>query len=207
MPQTLTIASVIEKNKLGSTVPWLIALEIQIRDSTDTTVQTLRIVRNNEAVTLNGQVYDPFPFDISYSSSRGELPSITIKAQDHSQTLQAYMQQYEGCVGSVVKMRVFNAAETTNAPDLEETFAVTSASASDYVVSWTLSINNPLMTRFPGRTQNRDRCSWRYKDPNTCGYIGSMPSCDLSLDGPNGCQAHSNQTRFGGWPTIVIQKL
>jgi hypothetical protein len=34
--------------------------------------------------------------------------------------------------------------------------------------------------------------------PNT----GIMPSCDLSLQGPNGCAAHNNTQNFGGFPGL-----
>jgi len=30
--------------------------------------------------------------------------------------------------------------------------------------------------------------------------VGAIVDCDKSPDGPNGCRAHSNETRFGGFP-------
>lgn len=60
--------------------------------------------------------------------------------------------------------------------------------------------------RLPRRVYLRDRCAWIYKDSNTCQYTGPLPTCDKSLDGNNGCRAHSNTARFGGFPAIPSKK-
>lgn len=45
-------------------------------------------------------------------------------------------------------------------------------------------------------------CVWKYKDGINCDYSGSLPSCDLSFDGINGCITHFGfdmaRARFGG---------
>lgn len=48
------------------------------------------------------------------------------------------------------------------------------------------------------------KCTKRYKDanPGECGYSGSLPSCDHTYDGPNGCRIHFSEEeakiRYGG---------
>jgi hypothetical protein len=47
----------------------------------------------------------------------------------------------------------------------------------------------------------RKTCPWKYKGTE-CGYSGGLTTCDLTFDGPNGCNAHfDNNTaraKFGG---------
>lgn len=96
-------------------------------------------------------------------------------------------------------------APTAGAAQVEvvdtEYFKVVGAAVKGNVVTWTLGDDNPLASPFPRRRQLMDRCSWRYKSGN-CGYVGAMSSCDLTLNGSNGCAAHDNDLRFGGFPGI-----
>jgi lambda family phage minor tail protein L len=56
--------------------------------------------------------------------------------------------------------------------------------------------------RLPRRTYYRERCAWAYKDATTCGYTGQLSTCDKTMEGTNGCRAHDNVLRFGGFPSI-----
>uniref|UniRef100_UPI002B053875 hypothetical protein n=2 Tax=Aeromonadaceae TaxID=84642 RepID=UPI002B053875 len=96
--------------------------------------------------------------------------------------------------------------DKTTLIDFSEMFEIVSSSSPDYAVSIELGAENPLMRMFPGRTQMRDRCSFRYKSA-CCGYTGALPSCDLTLTGDNGCRAHQNESRFGGAPSITVAVL
>jgi phage-related protein len=59
------------------------------------------------------------------------------------------------------------------------------------------------MAQFPRRRQARDFCQWRFRDPNTCAYDGPAPSCDYTLQGPNGCSAKGRRND-GQWQTIMF---
>ena len=51
-------------------------------------------------------------------------------------------------------------------------------------------------------------CRFKYKD-DACAYTGALPTCDKSLDGPNGCIAHGDDgnhpERFGGFPGVPVK--
>jgi phage-related protein len=83
---------------------------------------------------------------------------------------------------------------------MEQNFVLMSAVAKDenYSIEFTLGAENPLALRFPYRQQFRNRCEWVYKG-NECRYAGGLPSCDLTLDGDNGCRVHNNTYNFGGF--------
>lgn len=49
-----------------------------------------------------------------------------------------------------------------------------------------------------GLTPIQASCHYKYRDLETCGYTGNLPSCDFTLTGPNGCEVHDNSHRYGG---------
>lgn len=346
MSQNISLASVAEKNSLTSGTPFLICLKVDvISPATLSVVETLHLVKNTEDVTVDGQVYTAFPFEIKVQSSAGEIPTATITADDYSRAIQSRMQLYGGGVGFGIDIKVVNSSvsgggydgsnivtggsfttqadvdlwaayqpddrialdagrmklysvnalgqqslakrtitgltagvtytvtidveqgagtglmeiasspgtgnvgrtttgplslsfvanaatadiwlynQNDSAPNLDvwfdnfsvtspatagvaqaeivdtEYFKVVGAAVKGNIVTWTLGDDNPLASPFPRRRQLMDRCSWRYKS-NNCGYAGGMSSCDLTLNGSNGCAAHDNDLNFGGFPGI-----
>ena len=202
----LSIATVIEKNRVHSVVAFVVALEIALRNpDTGELIETLRLVNNPDPLTIQGQVYQAAAFEISAKEETGRLPQITLTAQDQTRFIQARMQEFGGGVGSEVAVMVVNTALLDDEPEIREVFKVVGASARDYVVSFDLGAENPLQMRLPRRLQYRDRCPWRYRGVE-CGYAGPLPTCDYTLQGTNGCAAHNNTERFGGFPGIVNRR-
>lgn len=198
----LSVATVIEKNKIASDVAFVPCVEIDVRDPvTGNVVETLRLVRNSEDLEYNGHTYAASAFDFNIVEESGAQPDIQVVFKDYSRAVQARMQAYGGGVGFTVRLMVVNAGNLSQPPEGMETFEVVGATAKNYIVTFRLGAENPLTKRFPRRTQTRDRCRWVYKGPE-CGYTGSLGSCDYSLQGPNGCAAHNNTERFGGFPGI-----
>jgi phage-related protein len=201
MSNTFSLGSIEQKNRIASDTTFLPCIEVEVVDYPNPTIiETLFLVSNNEDRTLGGILYTAFPFRVDFSYEAGSQPTISIIAQDIVRTLQSRMQQYNGAVGFNVRLKIFHQDAENGTPDFQEVFQVLSGSSSDYVVTWTLGSENLLDRQFPGRRQNRS-CAWRYKG-DECGYNGSLPSCDYSLFGANGCKVHANGINFGGFPGI-----
>ncbi|WP_186296785.1 hypothetical protein [Cupriavidus campinensis] len=208
MSKSLSVATAIEKNQLGSATPFLVCLDIGVIDPTTAQlVETVYLVRNSEEIVFNGLTYMPVPFDIELKSESGSQSSVNLSIRDTSRAVQARMQQYGGGVGFRVKMTVVNAGNLTQPPEVVENFEVVGADASDYTASFRLGAENVLSQTFPRRRQTKDFCQWRYKDLNTCGYIGGLETCDLTLQGPNGCAAHNNSRNYGAFPGINVRVI
>lgn len=202
MSKNLSIAAVIEKNRLTSDVPYLLCIEVDvIHPDTGAFVETLRLVRNSENVTVNGQEFVASNFDISIRTEGNAAPDVSVSIEDQTRAVEARMQAYGGGVDFPVRVMLVPGNALDEPPEDVEYFKVVSGGSSGYRVRWTLGADNPLALSFPRRRQLRDRCAWRYKSSD-CGYSGSMPSCDLTLQGANGCGAHSNSENFGGYPGI-----
>lgn len=198
----LSIASVIEANRLSSDIPFIPLIDVEIVDPTTGVVVTvLNIARNPEDVVFNGLTYTAGLFDISLNTEAGKPADVTLAVTDYTQALQGLMEAYGGGVGSNVTFYLVNGGNLTQGAEAVEYFQITSASSTDYSHSFTLGAENTLMQTFPRRRQTKDFCQWRYKSTE-CGYTGSMPTCDLTLQGVNGCKAHANNLRFGAYPGL-----
>lgn len=209
MAKSLTLANVIDKNKIASTTAWVFALSIDVTDpTTGLFVETIRVCRNNEALTIDGDLYDAFPFGVGIEESAGELPTVTIALTDVTQQVQALAQKYEGGLGFPVTLMivpVFDAdLDQDLEPDLVEDFVVVTASSdsSTYTTTWGLGAENPLSIKIPRRTQSRDRCSFDYKSVE-CGYGGIEATCSRTINGSNGCKSKSHEKNYGGLPGIL----
>lgn len=207
--KNISLASVIQKNQVSSTDAWLIAMKIHVKDfATAQIVEEIRVINNDEITTIEGEDYEPFPFEIDIKESSSALPTVNVTIQDQTQIVQSYMQRYGGGVGFEIDLmivRASSATETYIEPELVEYFQVTTSSVADYVVSWDLGAENPLRRQFPKRRQNDDQCGFIYKDPDTCCYAGELGTCDLTLNGANGCRAHNNVANFGAYPGIIVR--
>lgn len=202
MSQPLSLANVIESNRLASDVPFLCFIDVEVvNPATGIVVVELNIVRNTEDVVFDGKTYAKGSFDIQLKQEAGKMSEVTLVVADYTQALQSLMEEYGGGVGSNVTFSV-QAANSLNKPaDIVEYFQIIGASANDYIQTFTLGAENALLQSFPRRRQTRDFCQWRYKG-SECGYVGGMASCDLTLQGDNGCDVHGNSLRFGGYPGL-----
>ena len=201
--KALTITTVIEKNKIASDKSFLILLELHIVDTmTGNVVETVFVANNDEDVIYKAQTYYAFPFDITLKQESGSQPTLTIAAHDYQGVLMGKLVQYNGISGSNLIFRVVNTGNLSAPPEIEERFEVLSTSASDFAISIAIGAESMLRKIFPRRIQMRDRCPWRYKGLE-CGYAGVLASCDLSLQGPNGCATHANTMNYGGFPALV----
>lgn len=208
MPYSLSIASVIEKNKLASSVAFLPLLQINVYDPENGGfVEQIRLVRNNEPITFKGLEYQPVMFDIEFGSENGAQYNVELSITDMTKVVQRKMDEYGGGIGFTVTLMIVNSERLNEREEIAEYFEVVGASTDRFRASFTLGAENILAKSFPRRKQTRDFCQWRYKDPNTCRYTGAMPTCDLTLQGPNGCGAHNNSLNFGGFPGIVIRQI
>lgn len=207
--KNLSIASVIEKNKISSENSLVVALDIDIiNPENGVKVDRIRLVDYVCNLTIGSNEYVKFPFEIDFKEESGEVQNLTLSLQDQSGVVMPYLREYRGGIGSKVLVRLVTVTPDNKSAivDFSEVFDVVGSGSSEYVITFELGSENPLSKLCPNRTQMRDRCSFRYKSCE-CGYKGDLESCDLSLFGKNGCRAHKNSKRFGGYPAITIMRI
>jgi len=198
--KTLPASLIVEKNKLHSTDPWLILLEITLPDTT-----VFRLVRNTEDVVFIGNTYTAFPFELSMveANATGQIPQVTLKVCNITRLLTPHLESQDGGLNSTVTVTVVNTALLSeDYSELDMDFTVMGCEADAIWVTWTLGMANPLNRRFPLYRFLANHCAWTFTgglavgENVECAYVGAFTTCNRTLAE---CVARSNTARFGGF--------
>jgi len=200
--KSLSANLVTEKNKLHSTDPWLILLDITLPDST-----VIRLVRNTVDVTfpVGGNTYTAFPFELSIveSNSTGQIPTVTLKVCNITRLLTPHLNDQNGGLESTVVVTVVNAGLLSESySELDMNFTVMGCEVNSTWVTWTLGMANPINRRFPLFRYLASHCSWTYTKgvPDginiECNATSALTTCNRTLAD---CVERNNSERFGGW--------
>lgn len=210
MTRTLsdTLRSV--KNRLEVDDPIVILLTIDLLDKQDRTkvAATLRLARYTQAYTYDGNTYQPFPFAIGdiEEDTEGNLHTLELSVTDLSNIIKGYMEFYEFDGAEVTISAVWSGDLLVGGVETDRLFFTEKFDIRGWRGTWrhitfVLGFENHLKQPYPVRRAIRHRCSFVYKGLE-CAYSGDLPTCDFSLSGGNGCEAHANQLRFGGFPSL-----
>lgn len=195
MSRNLPAQIILEKNRLKSSEPWLILLEITLNNDDETVI---RFVRNTEDITFEGNVYTRFAFELEPTkySSQGEIPTLTLRVSNITRLLQPYIEALEGGVGSTVKITVVNTRLLSeNYSELEEIFDVLATSTSDLWIEFILGAPSLLRQRLPLYRYLALHCRWQFKGLE-CNYSGDEITCNRTY---NDCRDRDNTANFGGF--------
>ena len=193
----LPTALVIGKNMLASNDAWLLLVDISIPTVPATTV---RLVRNNEDITFEGNVYTAFPFDFAPMKTQktGEIPTVSFKVSNVTRALQVEVEDYDGLVGQEVTLYIVNSALLSeNYTELTWVFTILTCSVSSEWISFGVGAPNPLRRRFPLNRYLSDHCVWRLGGAE-CKYAGVDSTCKRTLSDCQSRTGGSNSFNFGG---------
>jgi lambda family phage minor tail protein L len=198
----LSVSGMLEKNQLSSDGVWLLLVEVDLPESPDYN-GPLRLVRNNEKITWNGEVWTAFNFKLGEitEDNKGRPQSVPLQISNITQDFQAFVEQYNGLTGRTVTLRVVHSQHLDNtSPELEEIFTVQSTICDSRWITFYLGCEISLQRRFPSRRVLKHFCAWRdqYKGIE-CGYNGPLAECDGTLQA---CRTRGNAARYGGEPSI-----
>lgn len=215
MPRDLTNALKTAKNLISGSSAWMILFEIQITD-----VEKLHLVNNEESITFNNTIYNPFPigFEVMEESNSGDLPIVNLVVGNVSREISSYMETRNGLLDCIVIMRWVHTSDLANSNSaLTSTFTIRSSGVTENSASFRLSQHPFFDVPFPHNTFQRSRCRFAFKSTE-CGWSSASASqdsttCDKGLNTENGCSFHGNlytsagntaihPARFGGFPSI-----
>lgn len=187
-------------------------------------LDTTYYVDSNYNVEYNNVEYTRFPLTFSgvSVSSDGSISKASVSIANVTRVLMPFIEQYDGLLGFYVKVTTvyekfldhiyttstdgnMTVAVNPNADStahLTEYYIIDSYTANEQLITFDLLPQVDFNVKVPRRRFTATTCYWRYKDPTTCGYSGGIATCDKSYAGTNGCKAHSNSARYGGFPGI-----
>lgn len=186
---------------------WL--FELPVPD--DSSPRTLRLCNQKRAVQWGTRsdgspvTWDPFPFAVAplREDSEGTLEYYRVSLANISREIGALVEAFDGFAGQRAKLRLVTTADLdSTTPLMELAGGVLSVSVGAEVVQMELGEPDLSRIKFPRNRCAAQSCGHTYRGAR-CGYIGALPSCDKSLDGPNGCQVHENEARWGGFRGII----
>lgn len=210
MVKSLDTATTLAKNASEGSDVFLHLMEVTISDPMlGTTI--LRFARSTESVSAGGDTYSPFPFTVGEVTEdlTGEMREVAVGILDLTGAVSAFLKDND-VDGAKVVMHIAFWNGTSYAITSSETYTVMGYAADYEKITLQLGGRNYLEALFPSRPLDRTRCGFEYRG-TLCTYAadsdGSVrESCDFTLNGPNGCKAHNNEERFGGFPSLPIRR-
>lgn len=197
--KTITAALIAESNQLASPGAWLALLSVDVADGT-----ILRLTPHPTSITFDGVLYVSWPMEIDQvqQDSRGGLPDVTVALSNVTREISAYLEVHDvrGRRVTIQYVHSDNLADPT-AIAIDERYEITAVRLRQDVATFVLGHERMEAHVFPGGRFLRDHCRWIYKSTE-CGYAGALATCDKILEGGNGCRAHSNIPRYGGFPLL-----
>lgn len=193
----LSMAAILEKNRIASDNVWLILLEVQCPDG-----EVIRLCSDTQDQIWNGELWTAFPFVVdSVKQNKTEVPQVPVRIGNQTRAIERFVEHYGGLVGCTVVLRVVMSKHLEiTVPEIEETFTVQTTSSNEEWVTFNLGGSLPVMLRYPFRRILKDWCPLKYKGIE-CGATSSQPDCPHTL---NGCRERNNSTRFGGEPGMAV---
>jgi phage-related protein len=201
--RTISATAMAEKNKLASSYPWIICLEITVPGL----VNPIRVCSNGEDITWAGETWTAFPFEMDAVKevSTGDVPRVDLRVSNVSRQMEAYIQDYDiycktnGYSPIEISISLINYANVlSSTPEVEYKFVLIRPKTNAKWATFTLGAKNPFFHRHPPYRMLKQNCRYKFKDAR-CGYAGGEAACDKTLAR---CRVLGNSERFGGTPGI-----
>lgn len=180
-----------------------------------------RLVDSNYTVNFGADSYLRFPLAFSGATvnSDGTVDKPTITVANVNREMMELVEHSNGLRGFKVNVKTVSARFcneiVTQAADgtwiytdnpekdasafTEDDYFIDSYSANEEVVSFQLEALIDLAAQLPRRRFTTNSCYWKYRDPETCGYLGLESTCGKTFED---CVARGNQRYFGGFPGV-----
>ena len=216
MAGDLTPTATANKNALTSAEPWYWLYEIEV--PTDPATRYRWVNSPDNDFGENGQiefgvdgsgnplVYSPFPVTHGESKedANADLDDVTLTIGNPSREVVAKLDAHD-MVGQPVRILLVNRADLLSgiATRIDEYEILGGITVTARAITARIGRYSLLRRSFPGELAMRDHCGFLYRG-DRCGYTGAITTCDKTLSGSNGCEAHSNETRFGGHPSMPL---
>lgn len=140
-----------------------------------------------QAVTFDGDTYDPFPMSIGLQPDDADsLPRLDLSVSNATRFLVPYLEEGNGFMGMPVRIRLVHSNWLAQADHvIEQTLVCRGATVSDATVDLTLDLPQLHQSRIPAETVTRGRCRFRFGDDRCQFPLGpSVPftDCGKNID-------------------------
>lgn len=185
---------------------WFWLFEIQLATSAASDRWVL-LASTDEDVEFQTFTYHAYPCELEsvQSNLTGTLGETQLSVSNLHGLAAQYLRDYEGLVGRRVVARLVHEGMLTDPDDsFPIEFECVGSSVDHAAAALRLGQLDLNDLQFPRGRYHRGSCRFVYVEDGRgrCGNTTTVGSCDRTLDGANGCTAHGNDRRFGGFPSM-----
>ena len=200
MPSETSLSHIEERNKQYGGAAYVCMLEIGLPTGT-----TLRLARNNEDVSWEGETWQKFNFELDDidESTSAEARQLTIKVANATRAILRYVEELdvwrktngnEPCSLRLLMISTGLAeAEGAVGEWFFEDRGISAPKPGEFVF-FKVGGESFLTRQVPRRTILRDFCGWESSDD--CPYVAT---CARTLAA---CEANGRLEKFGGFPMV-----
>lgn len=179
----------------------------------------LNITDSNFDILFDGITYMRFPVQMSDTtiSSDGSIDKASLSVANVTREIMYYVEMYNGLVNRKITVKkvfrrfldlIYNInpdgtietspnEEADASSFIKEEYIIDSYTANEQIVNFNLDPIINLNVKLPRRRYlDSNSCAFKYKDPETCKYSGSLTKCNKNL---SDCKLHNNSINFGGF--------
>jgi len=188
-----------EARQVDTAEPWVWLFEVKVNDAGD----VFRLVNYHDPVTFEDATFSPFPAVAGSikQDSEGSLPTVEVVAGNITRELSAQLELNNGFLGRDVRAFLVHLDRLADGAAFELEGQVLASSYNKETATFRVGMSPLMDYPIPRHRFLRSRCRWIYRSVG-CGYAGALADCDKTLQEANGCEAHNNTLRFGGFPGI-----
>ena len=157
----------------------------------------LHLTNMKDDVIFNGVTYTSFPIrhDAIEETTDGKINAVEISVGNASRLIQAYLNQYDFRDKKVIITLVFRDVLGDPTTKTEDIYYINNWRASALSVFFVCTSRlDVLGQKIPARKYSRIQCQFRFKDTNTCQYVGPETACNKTKQQ---CRAYNNLINFG----------
>lgn len=205
MSRDLTTTQIAAVNNRRQEFPFVWMLEVPIPDPV--TPSVLRITSHSQPVVWltdseGGELtWTPWPLTVATinEDTKGTQQTVRVSIGNANRQIMALVDAYEGLEEQIVRIALVPLLALAEGVALIDVRGrIIGVSATNEALTFEIGQVDMRRAKFPGNRVDSTRCGYRYKDAR-CGYTGVLATCDKGLTTPNGCEAHANETRWGGF--------
>lgn len=202
MPRTVGAQVAAALHELDSSnATYCFLVEVQMADN-----HVFRITNAEQALTFGGNPYAAVPFKVGEfgENDTGEPQGLEITVSNVTGEVSRRLMNYRGFDRwNVVLTAAVLDPDTGTIIEavFSERFRVSEIPTSEDSATFVLGEEDLNAFKMPHRRFHPRFCQHPYKGTR-CGYTGPLETCDRTLRGENGCEAHDNVARFGAQPAM-----
>lgn len=158
---------------------WLWRIVVDITASATSVIYLTNVA---ETITLDGDVYQPYPMiqGAIQQTGKAEITTVELTLSNATRQISTFVETGNGLANMPVTLKLVKRDMLGSGAALEFNLTVGTVILTQTTAVLSLETPNFFQRNTPRDTASRDRCRHRFKD-KLCRYVGAVAVCDKSM--------------------------